>query len=199
MYWTAGLYKGNDSLSGFYVWLMMSIFTSYCVCFGQSIAAACTHVYQSMTIFPLIMAFLFLFCGVLNPPSSLPYFWRVWIYELVPTHYYLEGLVTSVLVGVDITCVQEDLAWFLPPPNQTCGNYAANFLANSTGYIANPDAMQPELCGYCQYSRGSDYYEFFVGWSFENRWRDLGIVISYWAFAIICVIFFTWLNRKAMR
>lgn len=87
-----------------------------------------------------------------------------WMYPLVPTRYYLEGVVTNVLVGVEITCNDADVAHFLPPPNVTCGDYAANFLVNSTGYITNPNATQPELCGYCQYERGEDYYESFIGY-----------------------------------
>eukprot|EP01127_Copromyxa_protea_P003985 TRINITY_DN1374_c1_g1_i2.p2 TRINITY_DN1374_c1_g1~~TRINITY_DN1374_c1_g1_i2.p2 ORF type:complete len:651 (+),score=180.85 TRINITY_DN1374_c1_g1_i2:2482-4434(+) len=199
LYWTAGLDKGNDGLTGFYVWISITLFTAYCVCFGQSLAAACAHIFQAIVILPLLVVFLFLFCGVLNPPDSLPYFWRSWMYELVPTHYYLEGMVSSVLSGVEITCTEEDLARFLPPPGQTCAEYAADFMVNATGYIANPDAEAPELCGYCQYERGADYYEAFIGWDLGHRWRDFGIVWCFWFFGVLCVVFFSWFNRKAMR
>lgn len=244
LYWASGLNKQNSADSGFYLWLAMTIFTAYCVAFGQSVAAVCTHIIQAITLLPIVVVFLFLFCGVLNPPDSMPEFWYVffcdlqapdsrvkptslflsgtkkstrdffliqlrtffltrsrssWMYPLVPTRYYLEGVVSNVLVGVTIECTEDDVSKFLPPPNMTCGAYAADFLVNNTGYIINPNATQPELCGYCQYERGADYYETFVGWDYSYRWRDLGIVVCYWFAAVLVTIVFTWVNRKGMR
>lgn len=199
MFWSSGLDKQNSADSGFYLWLAMTIFTAYCIAVGQSIAAVCTHIIQAITVVPIAIVFLFLFCGVLNPPDSMPDFWRAWMYPLVPTRYYLEGVVTDVLVGVQIQCSENDVSRFLPPPNMTCGEYAYDFLVNNTGYIINPNATQPDLCGYCQYERGADYYENFVGWTYDYRWRDLGIVVCYWFVAVLTTIVFTYINRKGMR
>lgn len=61
----------------------------------------------------------------------------------MPSRYYLEGVLTDVLVDVNIRCSAADMNNFLPPANVTCGDYAAQFLANNTGYINNPSASSP--------------------------------------------------------
>ncbi len=121
------------------------------------------------------------------------------MYPLVPTTYHLEGVVTDILADVTIRCTDEDLVKFLPPPGSTCGNYTSEFLEYATGYIANPEAGHPELCEYCLYKDGADYYETFVGWSYSYRWRDLGLVACYWFVAVIVTIFFVWLFRRGDR
>lgn len=77
LYWASGLNKQNDSDSAGYLYFAMVIFTMYCVAFGQSVASVCSHIIQAIIILPIVVLFLFLFPGVLNPPSSMPYFWYV--------------------------------------------------------------------------------------------------------------------------
>jgi hypothetical protein len=54
---------------------------------------------------------------------------------------------------------------------QTCGAYAASFLATAAGYLTNPDATS--TCGYCANSWGSDYVGS-LGYKYSERWRDWG-------------------------
>lgn len=75
LYWTSGLNKQNSPENAFYLWISMTVWVLYCVAFGQSVAAACVHIFQAIVILPVLVSFLFLFCGVLNPPQSLPAFW----------------------------------------------------------------------------------------------------------------------------
>src|SRR4051794_15040783 len=103
----------------------------------------------------------------------------------MPTRYYMEGVVTNVLFYVNISCTPEDLSSFLPPPNTTCGEYMPLFLKNATGYITNETATRPESCEYCLYAHGQEYYSNFLGWSFDNRWRNLGIVLAYWFVSVL--------------
>lgn len=117
----------------------------------------------------------------------------------MPTRYYMEGITTDVLQDVTITCTPSDFVRFLPPPNSTCLEYAGEFVQAAKGYLNNPNATQPEYCEYCQYAEGADYYRGFVGWDEQYMWRDLGIVVCFWFFSILCTIVLTWVNRKAMR
>jgi ABC-type multidrug transport system permease subunit len=104
-----------------------------------------------------------------------------------------------MLSNLTIVCTEEDLVHFSPPPNTTCGNYTSDFLEYATGYIANPEAEYPETCQYCLYKNGADYYETFVGWNYDYRWRDLGLVACYWFVAVLVTIFFVWMHRRAAR
>eukprot|EP01127_Copromyxa_protea_P013037 TRINITY_DN345_c0_g2_i1.p1 TRINITY_DN345_c0_g2~~TRINITY_DN345_c0_g2_i1.p1 ORF type:complete len:1435 (+),score=320.94 TRINITY_DN345_c0_g2_i1:614-4918(+) len=198
LYWTAGLEFQSSIINGFYFWLALAFFTCYCVALGQAVASMCTHVLQALIVVPMMLVFFYLFCGVLNPPDSLPYFWRSWMYHLVPSRYYLEGIVTDILVDLKINCTEDDTK-ILPPPGTTCGEYMSDFLVNNTGYIINPNATQPEFCGYCQYQQGSDYFETFMGWSYNDHWRNLGIIVCYWFAAVLTAVVFTYINRKGAR
>lgn len=93
-----------------------------------------------------------------------------------------------------------------PPNGQTCSQWLSPFVTNAGGYLDNPNATSD--CDYCQYKVGDECkWELFVqnlkeetksslgglrtytstvflplNYSWSNRWRDLGIIISYCAF-----------------
>ncbi|GAM19699.1 hypothetical protein SAMD00019534_028740 [Acytostelium subglobosum LB1] len=198
LYWTAGLQYNADT--GFYFWIMFQMFLFFCVSFGQAMAAVCINMFFAMIIVPVLIIFFFLFCGVMTPPQDLPKFWRSWMYPLNPARYFLEGIVTNVLKHVKVHCKPSDLLYFDPPPGQTCGQYTQEFFNNTlfspSGYIDNP--ADTTNCGYCTYQQGSDYYNT-LDWTFENRWRNFGILTCYWVFNTGLVIGFVWLTRKATR
>lgn len=154
----------------------------------------------AMIIMPILITFLFLFAGVLNPPSQMPKFWESWMYPLDPFHYFMEGIITTALGPVTISCNNDDFLRFLAPPGQTCGEYAAAFLSypGVTGYIGNPNATGSELCKYCQFSTGNEFLNT-LEWSESHRWRDFGILAGYLAFNVIICLFFVWLFRKQWR
>ncbi|PRP87719.1 hypothetical protein PROFUN_02419 [Planoprotostelium fungivorum] len=193
-YWSAGL--DSTPINGFYYWILFVLFLFYCVAFGQAIAAFAMNIVQAMLLLPLLVVFLFLFCGILQPPANMPYFWRSWMYPLDPFRYFLEGFVTDILTDVRVTCSAEDLYVFQPPPNLTCGQYTDDFMRTASGYIQDPNATSD--CGYCSYQRGSDFYET-IPWTESHRWRDFGIGIAYWVFNILLVVLLVWVSRKPRR
>jgi ABC-type multidrug transport system permease subunit len=82
----------------------------------------------------------------------------------------------------------------------TCGNYTANYFSyGAPGYIANPDAMQPEMCGYCTYSSGKEFYSTNFGWDEHNKWRNLGVVAAFFVFNMFCFCALVFLTRKGRR
>jgi len=195
-YWSIG-FQYLPAANGFYFWLYFVLFMWFCVSFGQLIASAAPNMVVAMTILPLVLTFLFLFAGVLAPPSSIPTFWRSWMYPVDPFHYFLEGIVTNALNDLDIVCRQEDFYKFPPPAGQTCGEYMVDFFAaGNTGYIDNPSAT--DMCDYCQYTKGSDFF-ISLQWDYGNRWRNFGILAAYWVFNIFSSGFFIWKFRKLPR
>lgn len=46
---------------------------------------------------------------------------------------------------------------FQPPTNQTCGDYAGEWVSTAFGKIVNMDAF--EDCRYCQFKSGDEYLQ----------------------------------------
>jgi ABC-type multidrug transport system permease subunit len=129
----------------------------------------------------------------------MPYFWRSWLYWLDPYHYLIEGFMVNELFGLKITCEEDDILTYYPPPGQTCQQYTQPFFdQGGAGYVTQDSLDSTDLCKYCLYSKGEDYYRN-IGWSFDNRWRDWGILLAFWIFNIIAFVFFVWLFRKQRR
>lgn len=122
------------------------------------------------------------------------------MYWLDPFHYYIEGLAVNELGDLKVNCNDGDLLRFSAPPGQTCGEYTANFFSyGAPGYIANPNATSPEMCGYCTFSSGPEFYESRFDWSADNKWRNFGILVAYFAFNIILFIGLVYVFRKPRR
>jgi ABC-type multidrug transport system permease subunit len=104
--------------------------------------------------------------------------------------------------NIKIECTPSDLIKFTPPPGQTCGQYTQAFFNGTipaTGYIENPNAMQPEQCGYCLYSTGEEFFETVYGWDSSHKWRNYGILLLFLFFNIFTVMALVYLRRKPRR
>ncbi|KAI8376507.1 ABC-2 type transporter-domain-containing protein [Radiomyces spectabilis] len=195
-YWTAGLQNVSDRIGFFYIHFI--VFLLYSVSLGFMIAAFSSTPPMAAVINPFFTSILILFAGIMQPPSAMPYFWRSWMYWLDPYHYLIEGLVVNVMDSVPVVCGSNDFIQINAPPNQTCGQYMANYFSSGgLGYLEDPNATG--TCNYCQYSAGNDYYETRIGWHFDNRWRDFGILCAYYVFNVFAFMFFVYLFRKARR
>lgn len=96
-----------------------------------------------------------LFNGVVRPYSQINVFWRYWLYYIIPSTYWIGGVISSTLANQPVQCTAQEAAYFNPPPGETCGSYAQAFVDANTGYLTNPTATTN--CGYCQYSNGVEY------------------------------------------
>ncbi|KAG9324330.1 hypothetical protein KVV02_006576 [Mortierella alpina] len=170
LYWTVGF--TTNSLSTFYTYLMLVIFTIFAITLGQWIAAWTPSTQIAALLNPFIISTMNLFCGVVMPYASMPKFWRSWLYWLDPYHYIVEGLVVTQLNGLTVRCRDSEFSIFQPPAGQSCIQFAGPFMATAPGYINNPDALRD--CQYCQYSKGQDFYRN-LNMDFDHRWRNIGI------------------------
>ncbi|KAI9007454.1 ABC-2 type transporter-domain-containing protein [Phycomyces nitens] len=197
-YWTAGMSHITDAGGYFYVMLVFLVF--WAISLGVAIAAACELETVAAAINPLALSFLIIFCGLMQPEKAMPNFWRKWIYWVDPFHYYIEGLTVNELEFFKVTCDDDDLLKFSVPPGQTCGQYMGNFFSNGgKGYIANPDAMAPEQCGYCTYNSGVEYYSSVYGWEAVHKWRNIGIIALYFVFNTLVFLGFVYWKRQGKR
>lgn len=195
-YWTAGLETASDRIGFFYI--HFTVFLFYSVALGFCIAAFSATPSMAAVVNPFFTSILILFAGIMQPPSQMPRFWSAWMYWLDPYHYLIEGLVVNALGKLDVVCNDSDWLKVTPPPGQTCGQYFNDFFNNGgLGYLKDNNAT--DICNYCQYTKGDDFYETNIGWSFDNRWRDFGILCAYWVFNIFAFTVFVYLFRKAKR
>jgi ABC-type multidrug transport system permease subunit len=198
-YWTAGMQ--NTAAACGYFFITFVALVCWAVTLGFVIAAFAELPTMAALINPLVLSLLILFCGLMQSPMAMPKFWSSWMYWIDPFHYYIEGLAVNELGNLQVDCRDADLLKFAPPPGQTCGQYTQDFFSNpaTTGYIANPDAVAPELCGYCTYSSGAQFYETQMGWSLGNKWRNFGVLFSFFIFNILVFIALVFWKRKGRR
>ncbi|KAG0791294.1 hypothetical protein G6F22_006173 [Rhizopus arrhizus] len=196
-YWTAGMVNTPQACGYFYITFVVLV--CWAVTLGFVIAAIAELPTMAAVINPLVVSLLILFCGLMQSPYAMPHFWSSWMYWLDPFHYYIEGLAVNELADLTVECTESDLVRFLPPPGQTCGEYTAKFMSYSTGYIANPDAVQPEFCGYCTYKSGPEFYETGMGWNAAHKWRNFGILLAFFAFNTFVFLGMIYLRRKGRR
>ncbi|KAJ1912602.1 ATP-binding cassette transporter snq2 [Mycoemilia scoparia] len=185
LYWTSGLNSLSDRTGYFY--LMYITLTIFSVTLGQAIIAFVPNDIIAALLNPIFTSFMLLFCGVTNPYPTMPKFWRSWMYWLTPIRYFVEGVVTNELYDLDIVCKPEQFYVFQPPSDQTCGDYAADFLKTGPGYLKNPDASSD--CQYCPFKVGQEYFVT-LDWDFANRYRNFGIMLAFLVFNCLVVTFF---------
>ena len=64
--------------------------------------------------------------------------------------FVLGGKLTKIGSGLVIKCKSDEFAVFNPPANQTCVQWAGDFVNTFGGYLDNPE--DTSACRYCQYA-----------------------------------------------
>jgi ATP-binding cassette subfamily G (WHITE) protein 2 (SNQ2) len=193
-YWTVG-YPNSSTIAGYsyFIWLLISYFGTT---WNQLVSAVFPNMQTSGFANSLFWNILMIFSGTLVPHASLNTFYRYWLYWLDPVRWFLGGHVEDTLHGVQVQCRDSDLTIFDPRPGQTCAEYAADFLSTATGYLSNPSATSN--CGYCVYSTGDDYAAT-MDYSYDKRWRDLGLCIVFCFTNTVLIYLATWYKHGRVR
>ncbi|KAK5248348.1 ATP-binding cassette transporter snq2, partial [Cryomyces antarcticus] len=176
LYYIPG-FQSASSRAG-YQFLMILITEVFSVTLAQTLSALTPSTFIAMLLNPFIIIIYALFCGVTIPKPQIPKFWRAWLYQLDPFTRLIGGMVVTELHGRQVQCAPNELNSFTAPPGQTCGTYMSAFFQGAMpgpGYITNNSTSD---CSYCAYSVGDQFYEP-LGFTFNNRWRDLGILAAF--------------------
>lgn len=175
LYYLPGFqFASNRAGYQFFMILVLEIFSTT---LGQAIAALTPSSFISSLVNPFVIVIFALFCGVTIPKPQIPKFWRAWLYELNPITRLISGMVTTELSGRAVVCSTREYNTFPPPSGTTCGDYMrAFFSAGGAGYLEDPNSTA--MCNYCPYKSGEQFYGPFQ-LSFDNRWRDLGILAAF--------------------
>ncbi|KAF8605578.1 pleiotropic drug resistance ABC transporter [Ceratobasidium sp. AG-I] len=187
-YWTVGFENGRAG----YMWLMLCIcFPLYYTSFSQAVAAVAPDATIAGILFSFLFSFVITFNGVLQPYAQLIPFWK-WMYHLSPFTYLIEGLTTNGLGRMAVSCSSTEIQTLSPPSGQTCQSYMSQYISNAGGYLLNPaDSADCQFC-----SRNStDVFLSGFNMSFDNRWRDLGLMFAYIIFNVFLIFACTYVFR----
>ena len=107
-------------------------------------------------------------------------------------------MLTTGTADAPLSCSSYEYLHLRPPSNQTCGQYLQNFQKFSAmssgdpGILINPD--DTELCSYCALSKTNSYLNQ-LNMSYNDAWRDFGILWAFIVFNIGAAVFIYWLAR----
>ncbi|KAL8708230.1 MAG: hypothetical protein Q9225_007636, partial [Loekoesia sp. 1 TL-2023] len=174
-YWPTGL--PTDSSSAGYVFLMTLLFFLFQASWGQWICAFAPSFTVISNVLPFFFVMFSLFNGVVRPYSQLSVFWKYWMYYLNPSTYWIGGVMAATLPSVNVECASREAAYFNPPSNQTCAQYAGDFVAQAgRGYLINPNDISN--CGYCPYATGVEYMAT-LNVVPSDKWNYMGIFMAF--------------------
>lgn len=128
------------------------------------------------------------------PYSTLPAFWKYWVYYINPSTWFARGVLSATLPLVSVQCSSNEFARFDPPPGSTCGDYASSFVESvaMSGYLEDENATSN--CGFCPYSTGAEYMQT-LNVQASDKWPCAGYLIVYLIFNVFLVYFFTYTVR----
>jgi ATP-binding cassette subfamily G (WHITE) protein 2 (SNQ2) len=190
-YFATGL--PTDSSTAGYVFLMTLLFFLFQASWGQWICAFAPSFTVISNILPFFFVMFGLFNGVVRPYDLMPAFWRYWLYYLIPSTYWIGGVMAATLPSIPVICAPGEAALFNPPPGQTCAQYASAFVQSAgRGYLTNPTA--PKNCGYCPYKNGTEYMAT-LNVVPGDKWKYFGIFLAFCCSNWALVYFFVYTVR----
>ncbi|CEN59914.1 Putative ABC transporter CDR4 [Aspergillus calidoustus] len=194
-YYPIGLYKNaewTDAVNsrGFTMFLHLWVFFMYASTFAHMMIAGLPTADIAGGVSNLLLIMMFTFCGVLVGPKALPGFW-IFMYRINPFTYIIEGFLGTSLGNAPMYCAPNEFVRFTAPDGSTCAEYASEYLSQSGGYLANPDATD---CEYCAMSESNQFLAS-VSVSYDHRWRDFGFMLVFCIFNLSMALVLYWLAR----
>ena len=185
----------NGTRAG-YSWGMYMLFQLYFCSFAQAIATISANAMVASILYSTFFSFVVVFCGVVQPPPQLPYFWRSWMFHLSPFTYIIEGMLGNVIHDKPVQCTPDEFNVVNPPEGQSCAAYMGKFTSlPSTGYYQEgPNGT----CLYCRMKHAESYLSS-IDMNGDNRFKDIGYLIAYIAFNFLLlygIYFFTYALRR---
>ncbi|KJZ75242.1 hypothetical protein HIM_05436 [Hirsutella minnesotensis 3608] len=193
-YYPVGLYAnaGDDVTErGALTFLFLLMFLLFTGTFSTFIIAGFETAEAGGNMANLLFTLCLIFCGVLATPDSLPGFW-IFMYRVSPFTYLVSGLLATGIANTEVHCASNEVLTLEPPGNQTCGDFLSPYDKIFGGRILNPDASTK--CSYCPVANTNTFLAG-VSTSYEDRWRNFGILWVYVIFNIFAALFVYWLAR----
>ena len=195
-YYPIGMYRNAIPLHqvherGALMFLFIWVFLLLTSTFADMVVAGIETAETAGNIGQLLFSLTLIFCGVLASPTVLPGFW-IFMYRVSPFTYLVDGLLATGLANNKIVCSSIELLTFNPPPNKTCIEYMAPYIATAGGYLTNEQATTN--CEFCS-ANDTNVYLAQLSSQYSTRWRNFGIMWAFILFNIAAALFLYWLAR----
>ncbi|KGO44533.1 CDR ABC transporter [Penicillium expansum] len=195
-YFPMGLYRnaretGAEHSRGTLIFLFVFVFFMFTTSFAFLVISGLESAEVAGGIVGLITIMMFVFCGVVAGPNSMPGFW-IFMYRCNPFTYFVEGFLGTAISNAKATCASNEFLRFNAPNGSTCGDYMQNYLDLAGGYLLDPGSITN--CDFCQVAETNKFLAG-VNISFANRWRNFGIMWAFVVFNIAAAILLFWLTR----
>ncbi|CAN8098273.1 unnamed protein product [Discula destructiva] len=181
-YYPVGLYRnaaetGQTHERGALIFLFLWAFLLFSSTFTDLIIAGSETAEAGGNIANLLFMMCLVFCGVLASPDTFPRFW-IFMYRVSPFTYLVSGMLSSAVANTEVVCAANEYLRFDPPPDMNCSEYLDPYIAAVGGKYLDGSATSG--CTFCS-TTSSNTFLASSNVSYDDRWRNFGIV---WAFII---------------
>lgn len=195
-YYPIGMYRNaipSDQVHerGALMFLFILAFLIFTSTFSHMIIAAIENAETGGNLATMLFSLCLIFCGVLATPAALPGFW-IFMYRVSPLTYLVSGILATGLANTDVTCASNEYLTFDPQPGKTCGEYLEQYMSLAGGYLQ--DANARSNCSFCTV-RSTNAFLKSINTSYDDAWRNFGLMWVYIAFNIAFALFMYWLVR----
>lgn len=196
-YYPVGLYRNAQQADqvterGALVFLFLWVFLLFTSTFTDFIIAGFETAEAGGNMANLLFSLCLIFCGVLATPDNFPRFW-IFMYRISPFTYLVSGMLSAAIANTDVTCASNELLKFQPVANKTCGEYMEAYLnVTGTGYLIDNNTRTD--CQFCTLSSTNSFLAS-VASSYDDRWRDFGIMWVFIIFNVFAALGFYWWTR----
>lgn len=196
-YYPVGLYRNAEAAGqvherGALIFLFLWAFLLFTSTFTDFVIAGFETAEAGGNIANLLFTLCLIFCGVLATPSSFPRFW-IFMYRISPFTYLVSGMLSAAIANTDIVCAANEYSIFDPPSGKTCYEYMEPYMTlEQNGYLQNPNATSD--CSFCAESKSNAFLAS-VETSYDDRWRNFGIMWAFIIFNVFAALGLYWLTR----
>lgn len=130
--------------------------------------------------------------SVLAGPTQLPRFW-IFMYRVNPFTYIVEGFLGTTIANAPVTCADNEILHFTAPEGKSCSEYMAEYVDMAGGQLLN-SAGNASTCSFCPMTDTNAFLSS-INVSWDNRWRNFGLLWAYIIFNVSAATFIFWLVR----
>ncbi|SPO05125.1 probable ABC1 transport protein [Cephalotrichum gorgonifer] len=194
-YFPIGLYRNaypTDTVDSRGITMMLHIwvFYVYSSTFANMVIAGAPNPDIAAGTTNLLLILMFLLCGIVAGPDDFPRFW-IWMYRINPFTYVAESFLGTSLAHAPVHCADNEFLFFRAPEGLSCKEYMAPYISVLGGSLVGGDGSD---CQYCTMTDTDSFLES-IHVSYDNRWRDFGLMWVFCAFNIAAAVGLYWLIR----
>ncbi|KAH8899834.1 hypothetical protein GQ53DRAFT_202929 [Thozetella sp. PMI_491] len=195
-YYPVGLYHNAMEANqvterGALMFLLLVAFMLFTSTFTDFIIAGFETAEAGGNIANLLFTLCLIFCGVLAQPDTLPRFW-IFMYRVSPFNYIVSAMLSTAVANTKVVCADNEYLHFDPPQGMDCGTYFGNYTMAVGGYMLDDKATTD--CAYCAIDDTNTFLKT-VSSSYDDRWRNFGIIWVFIIFNVFAGLGLYWLAR----